>query len=497
MNVSRRDLLPIGVLLAVGLVLRIALSLVYHPAALNQYDSATFTGMAAGDLFSSFYQPPGYPLFLRIPHLLSDQIALTISVQHLLGVLTAALMWWIVFRLTGSRWLGLLPAGVVALDADGLLLEHTIMTETLFRFLLVAALAAALPALEGERPWRWLLGAGLLLGAAIWVRYMAVALVPVLLAWAFAATWPRRRGGLAAASAAGLGTALLVGSLVVLRGAQTGEYVLSQNGGWAAYSRAATFADCDRFTPPAGTAGLCESSDPAQRRHPDWYGWSSDSPAHKVFGGPPNGDEQLGAFGRRAILAQPGDYVAEVLGDLGMFFFERDWTNRNGSLIGPMSLSFRLRTPDEHCPPTECLQPELGIEGANLAAWTDPESGYYDRFEPEVRGGIAFFQDYQRLLRVHGPLLLVLAIASLVALVAVRGRLARAVWLLVPAGLMLIVFPVLVATYNVRYALPAAPLLAAATALAAAAARERTLYLRSSWDGFKQRLTPRRKPRLP
>ena len=467
-----RDLLPIGVLVAVGAALRVFLSFVSTPATLTQYDANSYVWQAEGGLFESFFQAPGYSFFLRIPHLLSDDVVFTLSVQHLLALCTAVLAWHVLYRLTSSRWAGLVPAAFLLLEADTLLVEHALMSETLFTLLVVAMIWAALGALGSERPLRWLLAAGLLLGAAIWVRYAAVALVPILLGWAIAVAWPRWRDGLADAAITAVPVASLIALLIVLQGAQNGHYGLGESGGWALYSRVAPFADCREFTPPEGTEALCQSTPSSERPHPDWYGYNQRSPAKIVFGGQPAGDELLGAWARRAILSQPLDYLGAVWNDLMLFFDEQPWTNRRDSLIGPMSVSFRLRTPDEHCP--DCVMPDQLIEFNSLYGWTDPREGaYYEVFDPQIREGIEFFQDYQRVLRLHGPLFAVLVVLSLVGLAATRGPHARVQWLLTLCALALLVLPVATTTYNVRYGLPAMPIFALAATLAVISMRDR------------------------
>jgi hypothetical protein len=462
----------LALLLAAAVGLRILLTLVYEPATLSQFDANAYVWQAEGGLFENPIQAPGYSLFLRGPHVLSDEVAFTVTIQHALAIATAVLAWWTVRRISGSDWLGLIPAAFVLLNGDSLLLEHSLMSETVFTFLLVAMLAAAIAALDSRQPWRWLALAGVLLGAAIWVRYAAVGVVPVLVVWALVVYRPAR-AGLLAAGAVVVPVALLVGALVVAQGSQTGFYGLGETGGWALYSRVAGFADCERFDPPEGTEPLCESTPPEQRRNPDWYGYNPDSPAVRMFGGSPAGDATLRAWAQRALVAQPLDYVAEVVDDLALFVDEESWTNRNYSLIGPRTISFTLRSPDEHCPPDVCRAPPQGVEGNSVWGWTDPVHGsYYAAFEVHRGSGVVFFQDLQRILRVHGPLLGLMIAIALVGLLAIRGRLAKAQWLLTSVALTVLVFPVATTTYNIRYAIPAIPILAAAAAVAPLALRD-------------------------
>jgi len=470
---KRPALAVLALLLAAAVGLRILLTLVYEPATLAQFDANSYVWQAEGGLFSSALQAPGYSGFLRLGHLISDQVAFTISVQHLLALVTAAIAWWTVRRISGSDWLGLIPAAVVLLNGDALLLEHSLMSETLFTFLVVATLAAAVLALDSPRPWAWLALAGALLGGAIWVRYAAIGLVPVLAIWALLVFKPIRRDGLAAAAAALVPVIVIVGLLVVLQGRQTGFYGLGESGGWALYSRVAGFADCREFDPPAGTERLCQTNPKGERPNPDWYSYSPESPGVQMFGGPPNGDAELRSWARSAIVAQPFAYAGEVLDDLALFVDEQPWTNRDTSLIGSRVVSFTLREPDEHCPPNVCRTPPLGIEGNSVWGWTAPVHGaYYAAFEPRKGAAVVFFQDLQRVLRVHGPLLGAAVALSLLGLLAVRGRLARAQWLLTLSALALLVTPVATTTYNIRYAIPVLPVLAAAAALTPLSLRE-------------------------
>jgi hypothetical protein len=474
-----RDLAPLGVLLALGAALRVFLSLVYYPAALNQYDANSYVWQAEGELFESVFQAPGYSLFLRGAHLFSDDVVFTVSVQHLLPLLTATLAWHALYRLTRSRWWGLVPAAIVLFEADALLVEHALMSETLFTLLVVAAVWAALGALRRGSPVPWLAAAGTLLGMAIWVRYPAIALVPVLLGWSVFALRPRWRAGLVGAAAASAPIAALIAIHVLAQGAQNGYYGLGESGGWALYSRVASFADCREFDPPEGSEDLCVAVPPEERinpdtgvrYHPDWYGYNTASPAKRLFGGQPAGNEVLGSWARAAILAQPLDYAETVASDLLLYFDPAGWTNFSGSLIGPKSVSFRLRVPDEHC--YDCSTPDLLIEANSEYGFTDPAEGsYYQDFERETREGIEFFQSYQRVARMHGWLLAVLAVLSLLGLFAARGRAARAQWLMTLAAVALILFPVATTTYNIRYALPAIPLFAMAATLAAWSLRD-------------------------
>lgn len=61
--------------------------------------------------------------------MLSHQIAFTVLPQHLIGLITALLLFSATRRVTGLVWAGLLPAPMVLLGPDEILLEHAIMSE--------------------------------------------------------------------------------------------------------------------------------------------------------------------------------------------------------------------------------------------------------------------------------------------------------------------------------------------------------------------------------
>ena len=294
------------------------------------------------------------------------------------------------------------------------------MSETVFTFLIVAMLAAALRSLDDTRAWPWRARGRALRGDR--VRYAALAVVPE-------SRRPRRRlAGAPCRLARGrrdLAVALIVGPLVVAQGRQMGfdrlgEGVAGRSIGASRDSSTATASIPSlALNPSASERRPCTAATPTD-------GYDPDSPAVRLFGGPVAGDDSLDAWARRAIVAQPLDYVSEVLDDLTLFVDEQPWTNRNYSLIGPRTISFTLRSPDENCSPDVCRAPPLGVEGNSVYGWTAPDRGsYYAPFEPRQDEGVVVFQDLQRVLRVHGPLLGLMAAISLLGLLAIRDDLPR------------------------------------------------------------------------
>ncbi len=103
----------------------------------------------------------------------------------------------------------------------------------------------------------------------------------------------------------------------------TGYTGLIRAGAWNLYGRVAPFADCGKFTPPAGTAVLCEDTLRSERPGSSEYLFAS-SPGTRAFGFPDYGGPTLSsdadyakieAFSLAVILGQPSDYLAAVARD--------------------------------------------------------------------------------------------------------------------------------------------------------------------------------------
>ena len=443
------------VLLGAGVLLRLAMWMAYSPVVMSLRDSTTYIGLAQGDVFSSAVQSAGYPVFLRTLHAVTDQIEFTVAVQHLLGIATALVLFATVRRLGAPVWVGCIAAAAVLLSLDQVFLEHALMTETLFAFLLAAGAYCAVRALEEPslRPRGpstrilWIAAAGMLLGLTAHVRSYTVLLIPLLGLWLLLALprpWKTRvTGAVAGVAAAGLVVLVYAGTQY----AMADHFGLNRSGGWALYSRTAQFADCSKFTPPAGTRMLCEATPPAQRPGPDFYGWDPASPARRAFGGQPRGGEELTAFARAAILHQPLDYVSTVFNDT-IRYFAPDWEIERpfaGTGYGLMDIDRRA----------DIAEPLVSRK----------VNGWYAEEELRIRGGVDALNNLQHLLRVHPILLLQFLIAAVGGLIVARGRLRAAIALFAGASVCLLAIPPATAIYSARYAIPVDGLLAAAGAL--------------------------------
>jgi hypothetical protein len=466
-------LLALALLLGVGLLLRIWFLLAWRPALTGYSDSGIYFYGAVKSLWFDPLRTVGYSMFLRVLHAISPHLILVTIVQHLLGLLTAALLFFAVRRCGGPRWLGLAPAAIIALGGDQLFLEHAALSEALFIFLVSAMLYCTLRAAEGGA-W-WAAGAGLCAGLSVWDRAAALALVPIPALWlCFSALRPTRRT-LALGALCLLLSLASIGVYAGWRQAASGRSGLTTNSSWNLYGRVAPWADCTKFTPPAGTARLCDRM-PAAERNPGTYTdqayiYSTTSPAQLLFGPPflvstyPHAMTLLKRWSVAAIRGQPLDYLHAVRLDLIRLF---DPNRRSyGALSADQMIAFLIYGPDLH-------------SGVNsfVKGW---QGRLYPSDPREHRGDLAALKEWERATRVDGvPMAILLALSVAGPWLAIGRRARAGTTLFALTALALLLWPILTAGYDYRYVVPAFGPLVAAAALAASGllVRARRLALR-------------------
>src|SRR6266550_63632 len=264
---------PILVLGLVGTALRFYLVVAYRPAAAEFNDSVTYLFTSKDHLFSDASRMAGYPFALRIERYVFPDLSFVVVLQHVLGLATALLLYLSVRRVTGGRWLPLIPAGLVLLSGDYLLLEHSILTETLYLFLVTASISAVIFGLTArtQRASLALLGVGgLSLGAAATVRSVGLPVVIYVAGWLFITMRRVWRRPLITVVGFVIPAAVVVATYVVLQGTLTGFWGILRASGWGLYPRVAAIADCNDFKPPTHTAFLCESTPLSTRPGPNY-----------------------------------------------------------------------------------------------------------------------------------------------------------------------------------------------------------------------------------
>jgi hypothetical protein len=443
--------LALGLVVLAGVALRVIVWLVYSPAVMSIADTLPYVNMAGGDLFGDPVRPAGYSMVLEGLHTISSELSFTIAIQHLMGIATALLLYSAARRIGAPAWVGVVAAAAVLLPLDQIVLEHAVLSEAPFTLLFVFALYSSVRVLDDPRRLvgpatsrhAWLVLAGLALGLCAWMRGVATPLVPFLALWVALALPGRWYARVGRAALAGGAAGAVVLTYFFWNAAQTDTFGLTQSPGWALYSRVAPFADCSSFDPPEGTAQLCEQTPSATRNGPDYYGWEAGSPAVRLFGGPPEANDELGAFAREAIRSQPLNYAGAVVRDTARYLIPNYHPYPFGG-PGYDSLDVGRRDPS--------------IE-ADLESWL---SGYYTGVHLDIDRRVSAVSELQDWLRVHPLLLLAAVLVASGGIVVATGGVRAGIVLLLGAGLLLLIVPSATASYSARYAIPAeGPLIAA------------------------------------
>lgn len=203
----------LAAILVVGVVIRVLLGWV-HPYVFD--DSRDYVELAQRLLGGGVYgvqtkagweiasRMPGYPLFLAgIFALFGDSLRMVGVVQGLLGAGVIGLTYALARRAagTGGSAVGLIAAGLVAVDPLTVGFSAAVLSEMPFTLFLLGALWACLRAREAKG-WAWWVVLGVLWGGAVYLRASAMWLLVPLVLWT---GWPRRLGwGVVAVGVAGL-----------------------------------------------------------------------------------------------------------------------------------------------------------------------------------------------------------------------------------------------------------------------------------------------------
>ena len=439
----------LAILLLAGIGARAWLMLDYRPAYLSSNDSARFLHFAhrSDGLFEDTFGPSGYAAFLKLVRAVWDQLEFTVALQHLLGVAAALLLYAAVRRLGAPVWAAAIPAAVVLLSGDQLYLEHSLLSEAAFLPLVAGGLYAAVRALDEPRPARWLALAGAFLAGSALFRAVGLVLPVVLGAWAaFAAPGGGARARLVAMAAAGGVAAVVLAAYAGAAAIDGGNTGLTATSGWNAYGRAAPFADCSKFDPPPGTEDLCESTPADKRNGSLFYLWFKGSPARAKYGHPPLHQEELGRWGRRAILAQPIDYLKTVVSELPRF---ADPTLHKKRFSGGGYFLMSRRSPVAEQNVVFQLRRDYHFAG------------------PHAGKSAAVVSDWQQTQRLGGVVPVLMVALALGGAVAARGRARLGLVLFALAGAGLVVMPAVTLTLIGRYTIPPTPIVAAAAGVGA------------------------------
>jgi hypothetical protein len=468
----------LALIVVLGIGIRVYLLAVYQPAFIGFADSANYILAAHGNLFYDPNRVAGYVLFLRILHLLQPTLLFVVIVQHVLGIVAALLLFDSVRRIGFPRPLGLVPAAVLLLTGYFVLLEHAVLTDSSFIFLVSLSLWLTVRAWRGSA-W-WAMAAGMCLGVATDDRTVGLELLPVaLLALALVprAEIERRRarraprspgGGVAgvlndhpilvartrAVSAGIVGCMLVTLPLVIAHDAQTGVFNFTTEAGLPLYGRVAPWVDCTKFTPPRGTAALCPRGPASQRLGPNYWDFAAASPLQPVkqFIDPTAARAaEVTAFAEAAVEAQPWTYLEYV----------------GRSLVRIVDPSF-LESPyprigNAYWGPTEQQSTQAILDPAASVSREQIVTTYYHGSAFHFSGATPIVDLASDTAFVGPEMAIALILAALAPLVT-RGLERRFVLLADAYTLVLLIGPVLVNEYDYRYVAPALGTLTAAAA---------------------------------
>jgi hypothetical protein len=437
-----------------GALIRIVTQVVYWPSALQFADAVRYAriGYWSGP-FDDNWAPAGYAVFLGLLRFVSSDLGATIICQHALGLATALLLT-SAARRAGVRapW-HLLPGAVVALVGDYIFLEHLLMPESFFLFLVGVGFFAAIRALEGVGT-RWGVLSGVAFGLGALVRSNALPLLAIL-ALSVVPVPPPRRHAARPAIAWGVGCgAALVLAYGIVAGA-VGPYTgLGDMAGWYLYGRTAPFADCARMAVDDDSpdmAALCEATPPDKRYGPYHYTWDPNGPGRRRWSGltgpDPAYDGMVRRFAVDAIRRQSLDYTIAVMHDFVRILAPGYRVNPgNGQFMAAYSFGWRDEVTLEN------IQRALGQK-------------YSGTEVRRVNRGVTLMSAYQEATRLPGAFLAIVGCCAALGLVRSSGTRRGQVLLALLSGLCLLLIPVLLVTWDFRYTLPATPVLALAAVI--------------------------------
>jgi hypothetical protein len=216
-------------------------------------------------------------------------------------------------------------------------------------------------------------------------------------------------------------------------------------GGWALYGRVASIADCRGAGIPAETRPLCQTAEQRAKGHPpSWYVFSRSSPAHREFGFDPSPRVSglLGDFAFAIVRAHPARYVELVAADFARIFEP-----------GASGVDTPLRFPQKSSFTWESVQP--------LKTWRDT---YFPDYRRKIREPSGLLLAYQKVFHTArwllGALVLAIVLAAVVSLFGRPRRSARAIYLLFGGmGVGIVLGSVAIVEMNVRFLVPAVPVL--------------------------------------
>jgi hypothetical protein len=393
----------------------------------------------------------GYSVWLKILQPLHSYALITI-LQHLMGLAVAVMIYALARHRYGApAWLATLAAVPVLYDGFEIQLEHLILSDVPFLFLLTLALTLLLWDPAGPSTRRSAV-IGLLLGLGVVLRSVGEPLLVLFVLYMIIRRFNWRK--IVATAVVALVPVLAYAGLFDL---EHGQFAMSDATGVFLYQRVMTFAECSKMQVPADLLPLCTAVPPDKRPISQAYIWTSMTPLD--YFPPPKfskGVNQLAEeFAIRAIEAQPLDYARAVAADTWRVF---GWDRH----VFP-----NAQTYDEY---------EFLAQAPPIPTWDDASLGRYHSYAAAYAQGnpntlvvnpyAAIIRYYQEYVWLPGTAYGLILLAGLGGIVLAWRRLGGDALLPWSLSLALIVVPAATAEFDYRYVLPAVPFACLAAVMA-------------------------------
>jgi hypothetical protein len=395
----------------------------------------------------------GYSLWLKLFQVFHTYAIITI-LQHLMALAIAVMIYALArHRFGAPAWLATLATVPVLYDGFEIQLEHLILSDIPFLFVLV--LAVTLLLWDPVPSMRRCVFVGLLLGMGEVLRSVGLPLLAV-----FAVYMIIRRISWKRVAAAIVVCLLPVFAYAGAFEIQHGQFAMTESTGVFLYSRVMTFAECNKMGKvPTSELWLCNTVPPAERPIAQAYIWTSTQhtpldrmPSSKFA---PATNQLAEKFAIQAIEAQPLSYAKAVFDDTWRVF---GWKRT----VFPQAATYN-----------EYL---FGKRSVAVPAWDQGKLGPYDSYASAYVHGNALTQvvapfstiirDYQRYVWLPGSVYGLILLAGLGGMVLAWRRLGGEALLPWTISLALVVIPAATAEFDYRYVLVAVPFACLAAVLA-------------------------------
>ncbi len=304
----------------VSVLPRVIAALGFSPALLIQ-DS--FSYMAEADRLTPLSQlrPAGYPLLLWVLKPFHSLLLVT-TLQHLMGIALAAIVYGVLRSRGLPAWGATLAAAPTLFDSREIWMESSILPDTLFTLVLMVAVAILILA---PRPAIWQAAVvGVLVSWASVIRGNGAPVFLVILVFLLV-----RRVGWRVITACVTAFAVPLLGYALLFFSEYGQFDISNSTGMFLWSRTMSFANCAVIKPPADLVPLCPQNQPDHptgpapawsvpallaERTPAQYLWAPGAwyLVDKHPGINAYNNNLAMEFAERAIAAQPLDYAKTV-----------------------------------------------------------------------------------------------------------------------------------------------------------------------------------------